>query len=171
MLGATIMDDCDGTADVVLEERHRNLCMDTSTSPNKHCQRPCTASLSYHSPHRYTERWTVAAGMAKLIIDRRYTLMCGLRIHNARDKSCGSPNNHNSPLATLRTVLQSYQNLPNTLERPGAPRSMPTPSCIATLTGRMGAESKTCGHGCGSGEGVSRGCSSSRSYIDGCRGP
>ena len=25
MLGATIMDDCDGTADVVLEERYRNL--------------------------------------------------------------------------------------------------------------------------------------------------
>ena len=55
------------------------------------------------------------------------------------------------------------KNFPNTLALVGEPISMPTPSCIATLTGRIGAESKTCGHGCVSGGDVSRGCSSSRS--------
>ena len=79
-----------------------------------------------------------------------------------------SPSPHKSN--TNPPSTSTYQNFPNTLARPGAPSSMPTPSCIATLTGRMGAESNTCGHGCDSGAGFKRGCSSSRSYIDGCRG-
>jgi hypothetical protein len=58
---------------------------------------------------------------------------------------------------------------PRTLARP-ADASRPTPSCIACVTGRMGAESNTCGHGCGSGAGGARAAPISRSYIDGCRG-
>lgn len=87
MLGATIMDDCDGTADVVLEERHRNLLYGYLDIPEQTLSAAvyCEPIIPLTSPP--TERWTVAAGMAKLIIDRRYTLMCGLRIHDARDKS------------------------------------------------------------------------------------
>lgn len=78
-----------------------------------------------------------------------------------------------APRTTHRDVINGRnheKNLPNTLERVGE-RSMPTPSWIATLTGRIGAESKTCGQGCGNDCDVSRGFSSSRSYIDGWRGP
>ena len=65
-------------------------------------------------------------------------------------------NNHGQQAKQYNTP-SLYQNLPNTLERPAPPMSSPTPSCMATLTGRMGAESNTCGHGI-----VSGGCTRRR---------
>lgn len=64
-----------------------------------------------------------------------------------------------------------HQNLPKTLARAGAPNIIPTPSWMATLTGRIGAESNTCGQGWDRGAGFKRGRSSSRSYIEGCLEP
>ena len=68
-----------------------------------------------------------------------------------------------------------HQNFPKTLPRPPysdaeLPNNIPTPSCSATLTGRIGALSQTWGHGSGNGGLVNRGLDRSRSYIDGCRG-
>src|SRR5258706_3299643 len=79
------------------------------------------------------------------------------------------------PNGEWSSVDPHHQNFPKTLPRPPysdaeLPNNMPTPSCSATLTGRIGALSQTCGQGSGNGGLDNRGLARSRSYIDSCRG-
>jgi hypothetical protein len=73
---------------------------------------------------------------------------------------------HDTPDAELG-FIESSENRPKTLALSPLPSSMPIPSCIAALTGLIGAESKTCGHGCGRGEGRKVSASRSRSKCQG----
>jgi hypothetical protein len=58
-------------------------------------------------------------------------------------------------VSQLLGFLVHHQNLLKTLPLPTpSPKNIPTPSWMATLTGCIGAESYTCGQGCGRGLGA-----------------
>ena len=84
-------------------------------------------------------------------------------------------------VSQLLGFLVHHQNLLKTLPLPApSPKNIPTPSWMATLTGRIGAESYTWGQGCGRGLGARWGFAAecgldeskvrSFSYMEGKRG-